>query len=224
MNNDTPAIQIKNMSFFMPSVNRCLFSDVNISIKKGEALVISGPNGCGKTLLLKIISGLFKPTSGDVMIDGQNLSKLSDKEILKINEQAGFVFQDGALVSNLNVYDNIALKLRYHTDMSEDEINNRIKPWLEQTELLSYIHNFPATLSTSQKEMVCLIRALINTPKYLYVDELTNSIDGRYFDFIIQIIKNLKKEKVTIVFATNDKKVISEISDRVLIVDEGKVM
>ncbi|MBI5574373.1 MAG: ATP-binding cassette domain-containing protein [Elusimicrobia bacterium] len=222
--NDIPiAIRVNDMSFFGSEIGRCIFSGVNISIKKGETVVISGPSGCGKTLLLKIISGLSEPASGSITLGGQNLSKLSDKEILKINELSGFVFQDGALISNLNLYDNIALKLRYHTNLCESEINSRIKPWLIQTGLLSHIHDFPAALSINQKKLAGFIRAVINTPEYLYLDEITNNIDLRYFDFIMRTIGNLKKEKVTILFATNNKKVISEISDRVLIVDDGKV-
>mgnify|MGYP001586906210 CR=1 FL=1 len=224
MNDETTAIQINNMSFFSNEADRYIFSDVNTSIKKGETIIISGSSGCGKTLLLKIICGLVKPTSGDIVIDGRNLSKLSDKEILKINEQMGFVFQDGALISNLNVYDNIALKLRYHTDMTESEINDRIKPYLIQTGLLSYIDNFPAELSISQKKMAGMIRALIGNPRYLYLDEITNNINGQHFDFIIETIKNLTNEKATIVFATNDKKTISEISDGVVIIDGGKII
>lgn len=216
-------IKINNIHYNAPRTGKHILQGINMSIEENETITFVGPGGSGKTSFLKIISGLIEPASGDVVIDDINLTNSNRQQIYTIKKRMGFVFQNGALISNLNVYDNIALPLRYHTDLSETEIFNKVYSWLEKTELSKNIYDFPAELTTSQKKGIGLIRAVINSPKYIFLDEPTSNMDYHYINRIKQIIKSLKETNTTIIITTNRIKWAADITDRFAVLVEGKV-
>ncbi|OGS34872.1 MAG: hypothetical protein A2474_05925 [Elusimicrobia bacterium RIFOXYC2_FULL_34_12] len=216
-------IKINNVQFNKPDNNKLVLDGITISFFENEIVSILGPSGCGKSVLLKVAAGLLEPISGEVIVRDFNLTKSHRNELFAFKEQTGFVFQEIALISNLNIFDNIALKLRYHTKLTENEIFDKINFWLEKMDLIQSMYAFPAELSISQKRMLGLVRAVIGSPRYVFLDEPTGNLDSYHANLVTQVIKQLKKENTTVIIVTNQVKWASNISDRLIVMADGKI-
>lgn len=216
-------IQTNNVSYIIPGTEKLLLEKINLSVEKNETLTIVGLGGSGKTALIKIMAGLIEPTAGEVFIDNINVTKAARQQIYGIRQRMGFMFQNAALISNLSVYDNVALPLRYHTALSEEEITDKTAPWFDMAGLKKNIHDFPAELNISQRKITGLIRAAVNSPEYIFLDEPVSNLDFIYKNLIKQILRRFKNDKTTIVMTTNDIKWASEISDRYAVIGGGNV-
>ncbi|MFH2012972.1 MAG: ATP-binding cassette domain-containing protein [Pseudomonadota bacterium] len=191
----------------------------------GETFVIIGPSGSGKSTLLKLCAGLFNPKDGSVVINGLDIHKASKDTIRKLRNKMGFVFQDAALISNTCIFDNVALPLRYHTDLSESEIYNIVSQKLDLLQVdKSYYYLMPAQLSPGLRRNVGIARALVVEPDILFFDEITASFDLRTIHNITTIIKNLKDLKVTSIIVTGDTSLAYSIADRIAVIKNGKVI
>jgi len=196
--------------------------DVNLQIGKGEFTAISGPSGSGKTTLLNIIGGIDKPTSGRIVVFGDDLG-VKDEDFLATFRchKVGFVFQSYNLVSTLSVAENIAFPMEW-ARKPEDHIKKRVEELLEVVGLKHRTEHFPFQLSGGEQQRVAFARALANDPPLLLVDEPTGNLDTKTSLKIVEILRKLKEEGKTIIVATHDERII-ELADQKLYLEDGKL-
>ena len=186
-----------------------------------------GPSGTGKSTVIKLIVGLLKPTKGDVLVEGINIGKKIDKELLEIRKKIGFAFQFGALFDSMNIYDNIAFPLKEHTDLSKEEIDKEIDIALNLVGLKPHEvnHLFPDELSGGMQKRVAIARTVILKPDIILYDEPTSGLDPIASDLISRLIVKLQRELgTTSVVISHDIKESFKIADQMIMLYEGKVL
>ena len=210
-----PLVEIKRLEVNF-SQNQVL-RDINLSIPRGETLAIIGESGCGKTVLLKTVIGLLRPTSGEVFFDGKDLAGLSEKELTKERIRYGFVFQQAALFDSMTIGQNVAFPLRQHTRKSDDEIREIELTRLAEVGLPeSVVRQKPAELSGGMRKRVGLARALALEPELVLYDEPTTGLDPIMADVINELILGTRKRHpVTAIVVTHDMRTAQKVADRV---------
>ena len=196
---------------------------VNLNVEKGEFSVISGPSGSGKTTLLNIIGGIDKPTSGRIVVFGDDLG-VKDEDFLasfRCNK-VGFVFQSYNLVSTLSVAENIAFPMEW-ARKPENYIKERVEELLEVVGVQHRAEHFPFQLSGGEQQRVAFARALANDPPFLLVDEPTGNLDTKTSLKIVQILQKLKGDGKTVIVATHDER-ITQLADQKLYLEDGKLV
>lgn len=198
---------------------------VTLKIETGENMVIIGGSGTGKSVILKHIIGLMKPDSGTVMIDGQDLSKLTEEELNTLRKRFGMLFQFAALFDSLSVWENVGFGLKEHTDMREDEIRRIATEKLEMVGLKGVEDRMPADLSGGMKKRVGLARAIAMEPKILLYDEPTTGLDPIMADMIDELICKMNRQlSVTSAAITHDMKSAYKIADKIAMLYQGKIL
>ena len=225
MNMDETVVSASLLSkiYQISDVNIEALKDVNLQVKKGEFIVISGPSGAGKTTLLNIIGGIDKPTSGKIAVFTHDLT-VEDEDFLanfRCNN-VGFVFQSYNLVSTLTVAENIAFPMEWGRK-PEDYIKNRVEELLRIVNLDHRTEHFPFQLSGGEQQRVAFARALANDPPLLLVDEPTGNLDTKTGLKIAQLLRKLKDYGKTIIVATHDERII-QIADKKLFLEDGKLV
>jgi len=199
-----------------------VLKNVNLKIDKGEFTVISGPSGSGKTTLLNIIGSIDKPTSGRIIVFGNDLSVKDEDFLANFRcQNVGFVFQSYNLVSTLTVAENVAFPMEW-AQKPENYIKERVKELLDVVGLQHRADHFPFQLSGGEQQRVAFARALANNPPLLLVDEPTGNLDSKTSLKIVQILQKLKDDGKTIIVATHDERII-ELSDQRLHLEDGKL-
>jgi putative ABC transport system ATP-binding protein len=199
-----------------------VLNDVNFTVKKGEFVVVTGASGCGKTTLLNIISGIDKPTNGEIAVFGEKLTGRNESFLATFRcNTIGFVFQSYNLVSTLTVGENVAFPMEWLRKPTE-EIQKRVAELLDMVGLQNRIGHFPHQLSGGEQQRVAFARALANDPPLLLIDEPTGNLDEKISKKIIDIMKNLKQEKRTVIVATHDSRIV-ELADRKWLLEDGKL-
>jgi len=213
---DRPLVEIRdlNVTFGRQPVLR----GIRLSIPPGETLAIIGESGCGKTVLLKTIIGLIRPSSGQVLFDGQNLRDLSDQELTRQRIRFGYVFQNAALFDSMTVGQNVAFPMRQHTQASPEEIQRRVLDRLAAVGLsAALVSKKPAELSGGMRKRVGLARALVMKPELVLYDEPTTGLDPIMSDVINELIMRTRLGKaVTSVVVTHDMHTARKVADRVV--------
>jgi phospholipid/cholesterol/gamma-HCH transport system ATP-binding protein len=198
---------------------------LNLVIQAGESLTIIGQSGSGKSVLLKHIVGLVQPDAGDILVDGESVVYARRKELYQIRMKFGVLFQGAALFDSMTVAENISLGLRTHTQKTEREIRDRVTECLELVSLPRVEAMKPAELSGGMKKRVGLARAIAMSPAYILYDEPTTGLDPITADTINDLIIRLNEElKVTTVVVTHDMVSAYKVSDRIVMIHEGKVI
>lgn len=198
---------------------------VTLSIKKGENITVLGGSGSGKSVLLKEITGLLKPDSGEVIVEGESIGPMSEAELVNVRKKIGMLFQGAALFDSLSVYENIAYPLRENTDFPEDKIAETVARNLKNVGLPGIEDKMPADLSGGMKKRVGLARALAMNPKILLYDEPTTGLDPPNISRINQLIRHMQKEfGITGVIITHDVESAFEVSDRIAFLHHGKIV
>ncbi len=218
-------IEIKNLSKTYPSANGGITAvkDINITINDGEIFGIIGLSGAGKSTLVRCINFLERPTTGEVIIDGQDLGKLSNKELLKTRQNIGMIFQGFNLLAQRNVIKNICYPLEIAGVKKKDALK-RAADLLELVGLSDKAKAYPSQLSGGQKQRVAIARALAAETKYLLCDEATSALDPDTTRSILELMKKINKTMgVTIIVITHEMKVIDSICDRVAVLDKSTV-
>jgi putative ABC transport system ATP-binding protein len=206
----------------MNDTNLEVLKDVNINISRGEFVAVCGPSGSGKTTLLNIISGIDKPTSGKIMVLGQDLAEKDEDFLADFRcNYVGFVFQAYNLVSTLTVAENVAFPMEWNRK-PEKEIENRVTELLETVGLLHRANHFPAQLSGGEQQRVAFARALANDPQLFLADEPTGNLDAKNGEKIIQILQMLKTNGKTVIVSTHDQEIM-RIADQKLCFDDGRL-
>ena len=192
--------------------------DVNLSVGHGQTIAVIGESGCGKTVLLKLIVGLLRPTSGSVSFDGRVLTDLTDQELVKQRLRIGFLFQGAALFDSMTVLDNVAFGLRVHHQLTDGEIRERVRQRLQEVGLPPAAEaKMPAELSGGMKKRVGLARALVLDPEVMLYDEPTTGLDPIMSDVINELILQTKRRRpVTSVIVSHDMKTVLKVADRVV--------
>jgi phospholipid/cholesterol/gamma-HCH transport system ATP-binding protein len=216
-------IEIKNLykNFGSNSVLR----GVNLKIQKGESLAVIGRSGCGKSVLLKHIVGLLNPDEGEVIIEGQSLNEVDQKQLYQLRRKFGFLFQGAALFDSMTVYENVSLPLvENNYGYSKEEIEKNVAEKLYLVGLPNIQNLKPAELSGGMKKRVGLARALITNPNYVLYDEPTTGLDPIMSDSIDELIKDLsEKINVTTIIVTHDMFSVKNCAEKVAMMHEGKI-
>ena len=196
---------------------------IDLTIERGEIFGIIGLSGAGKSTLIRCINMLERPTAGKVIVDGQNMTVMSEKELRKARKNIGMIFQHFNLLSSATVYDNIAFPLRLsHTP--EAEIKKKVLPLLELVGLADKAHQYPSQLSGGQKQRVGIARALASEPKVLLCDEATSALDPQTTRSILELIQDInRKLSLTVVVITHEMQVIKDICDKVAVIENGVI-
>ena len=219
-------IQIRNLSktFKTGNGNITALDNINLTINDGEIFGIIGLSGAGKSTLVRCINLLERPSSGNVILDGKDLTTLRSKELLLIRRQIGMIFQHFNLLDRCTVFENVAYSLKY-TGKSKTEITEKVKNLLKLVSLEDKIDSYPCQLSGGQKQRVAIARALANDPKILLCDEATSALDPEATESILNLLKELnKKLGLTIILITHEMAVIRSICDKVAVIENGRVV
>lgn len=196
---------------------------IDLTIERGEIFGIIGLSGAGKSTLIRCINMLERPTAGKVIVDGQDMTAMSEKELRKARKNIGMIFQHFNLLSSATVYDNIAFPLRLsHTP--EAEIKKKVLPLLDLVGLADKAHQYPSQLSGGQKQRVGIARALASEPKVLLCDEATSALDPQTTRSILELIQDInRKLSLTVVVITHEMQVIKDICDKVAVIENGVI-
>ena len=198
---------------------------INLEILPGETMVVMGGSGCGKSTLLRIMIGSIKPTSGMVMVLGQDLARLSEDQVDELRKRIGILFQSGALFNSMTVGENVALPLREHTKLHPDVIDLQVTIKLNQVSMLQARDKMPAQISGGMKKRAGLARALAMDPQILFYDEPSAGLDPVTSSQIDELIMKLCKGLgVTSVVVTHEMDSAFRIADRMCMLNRGKVL
>lgn len=199
-------------------------NQIDLSIQKGEIFGVIGYSGAGKSTLIRMLNLLETPSEGSVLIDGQDLTKVSKKELRLARQQIGMIFQHFNLLWSRSVYDNIAFSLEI-SNVSKAEIKTRVMELIELVGLQGREDSYPSQLSGGQKQRVGIARALANHPKVLLCDEATSALDPQTTEEILDLLVKInRKYQLTIVLITHEMDVIQKICNRVAIMEKGNIV
>ena len=204
---------------------RTVLDGVTCQIPAGKISVVMGPSGTGKSVLLRHVVGLLYPDSGDVTVAGKSVPNLSEDELLELRRNVGMLFQDGALFSSMNLYDNVAFPLRQHTKKSEREIKEIVMQRLEEVGLSESVSKMPNELSGGMRKRAGFARALVLEPELLLFDEPDSGLDPVRTALLCDLIKEIQqKYKSTGVVISHDIKSCFNIGDHIILLYGGKVV
>ena len=197
---------------------------INLSVPEGSIYGVIGSSGAGKSTLIRCVNLLERPTSGQVVVDGQDLMQLTDNQLREARRNIGMIFQHFNLLSSRTVYDNIALPLEL-AGASKAEIAEAVTPLLELTGLSDKHDNYPSQLSGGQKQRVAIARALASKPKVLLCDEATSALDPQTTASILALLKDINRQfKITVLIITHEMDVVKSICDSVAILSHGRLI
>jgi phospholipid/cholesterol/gamma-HCH transport system ATP-binding protein len=215
-------VDIKNLSKSFG--DNIVLDGISLSIKEGENFVVFGRSGTGKSVLLKCIVGLLVPDSGEIDIDGNNILKMTEKQLNKIRKNIGFVFQGSALYDSMTVRENLEFPLLRNFNFSSKERDRKIKTVLENVDLLEAINKMPAELSGGMKKRIGLARSIITEPQLILYDEPTTGLDPITTKEISRLIVDLQKDlNVTAIVVTHDLICANIIADHAVVLKDGKI-
>jgi putative ABC transport system ATP-binding protein len=199
-----------------------VLNDITLNVARGEFLAICGPSGSGKTTLLNLVSGIDKPTSGKILVLGQDLAVQDEDFLAEFRcSNVGFVFQSYNLVSTLTVAENIAFPMEW-VRKSQVEIEKRVTKLLETVGLQHRANHFPAQLSGGEQQRVAFARALANDPELILADEPTGNLDTKNVQKITQVLQMLKTNGKTVIVATHDPELM-QLANRTLYFEDGRL-
>ncbi|MEK7466044.1 MAG: ABC transporter ATP-binding protein [Planctomycetota bacterium] len=219
----TPVLEVRDLRKSLGGKE--VLKGVNLTVLKGEALVIIGGSGCGKSVLLKHILGLFKPDSGSIQIEGQDITRLHERDLFTVRQRFGMLFQGAALFDSMTVAENVSFSLDEHSKKSASEKREIVQKKLAIVGLKDVENKYPAELSGGMKKRVALARAIAADPDFLLYDEPTTGLDPIMSDVINELIVKLKKAlKVTSIIVTHDMASARKVADRMAMLDGGVII
>lgn len=224
MKSEKKIVEVKNLK--KQYGENVILKNINLHINKGEVLSLIGPSGSGKSTILRCIVDLESITSGEILIEGNNLTdKNVDRKIKKeMLLKTGMVFQTFNLFPHMSVRNNIVRTLKLVKNMNTEKAESLAKEMLSLVGLSDKINNYPNELSGGQKQRVAIARALALQPDIMLFDEPTSALDPELVKEVLDIIRKLKNQKITMLIVSHEMKFVREISDRVIIMEEGEIL
>ncbi len=218
-----PLIETRNLTRILPlEVPVTLVDDISLSIAAGQFVSITGPSGSGKSSLLYLLGLLDRPTSGEVLLDGEATAKLSSEDLCRIRlEKLGFVFQFHFLLTEFSIIENVRVPMRKLNKWPDKEQQERAEALLEELGLKDHLHKLPSQLSGGQRQRVAVARAVANEPLVILADEPTGNLDTKNSDIVSDIFRKLvDRQKTTVVMVTHDME-MALLADRILEMHDG---
>jgi phospholipid/cholesterol/gamma-HCH transport system ATP-binding protein len=198
---------------------------VDCDIPRGQITVIMGPSGTGKSVLLRHFVGLERPDSGQVIVEGHDVGRMSEKRLLELRRDMGMLFQDGALFSSMNLYDNVAFPLRQHTRKSEREVRDMVMARLGEVGLRGSERKMPNQLSGGMRKRAGFARALVLEPSILLFDEPDSGLDPVRTALLCDLIRDVqRRHRASAVVISHDIKAVFDIADHVILLHAGHVV
>lgn len=220
---DNILITLEQLSYRV--TGKTILRRLDLYVEQGQTLAVMGMSGMGKSTLLKCISGLLRPCGGKVIVDGEDIAEMSERQLNQVRRKVGMVFQYAALFDSLDVFENVAFGLRRHRKLSEDELRSTVAEKLSLVGMSGTAHLMPAQLSGGMQKRVGLARALALDPSILLYDEPTSGLDPITASTISRLIVNMRnKLRVTSVVVTHDLALIKEVADKVGMLHRGKII
>ena len=212
-------ISFSHVSKRYPGGHQAL-QDVSFSINAGELVFVTGHSGAGKSTLLKLLVAIERPTSGSVIVNGQNVGALNRRAVPFMRRSFGLVFQDHKLLFDRSVFDNVALPLQISGFPGKDAAR-RVRAALDKVGLLKFESAMPITLSGGEQQRLCIARAIVHRPAILLADEPTGNLDAEYALEIGELIRSFNQVGVTAIIATHDQGLLARLSPRVISLKHG---
>ena len=219
-------IEIKNLekSFKTSYGTITALKDINLTVNDGEIFGIIGLSGAGKSTLVRCINLLERPTKGEVVLDGKSLTTLNKKELLKVRQSIGMIFQGFNLLEQRNVLKNVCYPLEI-AGVKKADAEKKAKELIEMVGLSDRLLSYPSQLSGGQKQRVAIARALATDPKYILCDEATSALDPQTTESILKLLKKInRKMGVTILLITHQMQVVQMICNKVAVMESGKIV
>ena len=221
--NHTPAIRVRGLSKSFGAQR--VLDRIDLEVGGGETLTVLGRSGAGKSVMLKLLIGLQKPDSGEIEIDGEELTAMRLDDLNRIRKRVGFLFQNAALYDSLTVEENVAFPLRRHTKLTNSELRDRVSELLSRVGMAEDARKMPADVSGGMKKRVGLARALALDPEILLLDEPTAGLDPITGSEITELIRELQRERnISSIVVTHDMRSVEDVADRVAMLNEGRIL
>ena len=201
-----------------------MLDDVNLSIEKGEIVSIIGPSGSGKSTLLRVLVGLLLPSAGTVALDGHNVDYRDKKDLKTLRDRFAIVFQQFNLFQNLNAIDNVTIAPIKIKRRNRSDVRREAETLLAKVGLSDKLRAYPDELSGGQQQRVAIARALALRPEILLLDEVTSALDPELVNEVLDTIRVLAGEGITMVIVSHEMAFVREIANRVVMMDEGRVI
>ena len=215
-------IDVKHLSKSFGEVE--VLKDINETIEKGEMVVIVGPSGSGKSTFLRCLNLMEKPTSGDIFFEGENITQANEHEMNKLRQRMGMVFQHFNLFPHMTILDNMTLAPMKVKGVSKEEAEKKALELLDRVGLADRANAYPIQLSGGQKQRVAIVRALAMEPDVMLFDEPTSALDPEMVGEVLDVMKELAKEGMTMVVVTHEMGFAREVGNRVLFMADGKLL
>ncbi len=214
-----PAIEFRNVTIEFDE--RKVLDNLSFKVNRGETKIILGGSGCGKSTTIKLVLGLLKPDSGQVLVDGEDITHYSEVDMMSVRKKIGMIFQEGALFDSLSVYDNVAFKLHEHR-VPEDEVESEVRRMLQFVNLEQAIDKMPSELSGGMRRRVGIARALVGDPKIVMFDEPTAGLDPPTARTICELAMKLRDlEDVSSIFVTHEMNNLGYLCSEYAVVNEA---
>ncbi len=220
---ETPLVRIRNLHFSRGS--KVIFDGVDMDIPRSKVSAIMGPSGTGKTTLLKLIGGQLSPEQGTIEVDGQDIHRLKTRELYKLRMRMGMLFQSGALLTDINVFENVAYPLREHTDLSQSMLRKLVLMKLEAVGLRGARDLMPSELSGGMARRVALARAIALDQMMIMYEEPFTGQDPISMGVLVKLIRSLNDAAhISSILVSHDVQETLEIADQVFVISNGKVV
>ena len=214
-----PAIEFRDVTMIFD--DRKILNNLSFKVMKGETKIILGGSGCGKSTTIKLVLGLIKPDSGQILVDGEDITNYGEAEMMKVRKKIGMIFQEGALFDSLSVYDNVAFKL-HEQGVPEADVENEVRRMLRFVNLEEAIDKMPSELSGGMRRRVGIARALVGDPKIVMFDEPTAGLDPPTARTICELAMKLRDlEDVSSIFVTHEMNNLDYLCSEYAVVNEA---
>ena len=216
-------VHMKNVRKVYESSKTLALDGIDLTIEDGEFVFLVGPSGSGKTTIMKLITGEIRPTSGEIIVNDFDMSKIKRRKLPKVRRTLGVIFQDYRLIENMNVYDNVAFAMRVVGAANKD-IKKRVPYILELVGLEGREKRMPNELSGGEQQRVAIARALVNNPRMIVADEPTGNLDPVRSLELILLFEKSYEMGTTVMVVTHEKELVNAFSKRVITIDGGKLI
>ena len=217
-----PQIEIKSLNAYYDKLH--VLKDINLNVEKGEILSLIGPSGSGKSSLLKMLVGLLTPKSGEVNLNNKSVSYSNKSDLRSVREQIAIVFQQYNLFQNMNVLKNVCIAPTKIQKRDQKQVEEQAINLLEKVGLKDKLKSYPDELSGGQQQRVAIARALCLNPEILLLDEVTSALDPELVQEVLDTIRILASEGMTMLIVSHEMSFVKEVSNKVVFMDEGSII